>query len=60
MVIGTEAMVVFSDVLGTDADNARRVREWTIRSLVAAALHASGNGGACLSEPAAGDAGHPR
>ena len=38
VVIGTEAMVVFSDVLGTDAHTARRVREWMIRSLVAEAL----------------------
>lgn len=54
VVIGTEAMVVFSDVLATDADGARRVRQWMIRSLVAAALGGSGDT-VLSSEPVAGE-----
>lgn len=38
VVIGTEAMVVFADVLGADTETAQRIREWTIRSLVEAAI----------------------
>ena len=35
--IGTEAMVVFKDVLQVDDAEARRVKRWAIRALVAAA-----------------------
>jgi AcrR family transcriptional regulator len=38
LIIGTEAMVVFKDVLQLDAEEARRVRRWAIRALVEAAL----------------------
>ena len=37
LVIGTEAMVVFKDVLQVDDSEARRVKRWAIRALVAAA-----------------------
>ena len=37
LVIGTEAMLVFKDVLGIDAATARGVRRWTIDALVTAA-----------------------
>lgn len=37
LVIGTEAMVVFKDVLQVDDAEARRVKRWAIRALVAAA-----------------------
>ena len=37
LVLGPEAMVVFKDVLRLDAAEARRVRRWAIRALVAAA-----------------------
>jgi AcrR family transcriptional regulator len=37
LVIGTEAMVVFKDVLQLDDAEARRVKRWAIRALVAAA-----------------------
>jgi AcrR family transcriptional regulator len=37
LVIGTESMVVFKDVLQTDEEEARRVRQWAIRALVEAA-----------------------
>lgn len=37
LVIGTEAMVVFRDVLQLDDDKARKVRRWAIRALVDAA-----------------------
>ena len=37
LVIGTEAMLVFKDVLGLDPERARQARRWTIRSLVEAA-----------------------
>lgn len=36
VVIGTESMVVFSDVLQLSADEARAVRRWMIRTLVEA------------------------
>ena len=38
LVIGTEAMVVFKDVLQLKEEEARKVRRWTIRALVHAAL----------------------
>ncbi len=37
LVIGTEAMVVFKDVLQLEEAEARKVRRWTIRALVEAA-----------------------
>lgn len=37
LVIGTEAMVVFKDVLRLEDSDARRVKRWAIRALVAAA-----------------------
>lgn len=39
LIIGTEAMVVFKDVLQLDDAEARRVRHWAIRTLVEAARH---------------------
>jgi AcrR family transcriptional regulator len=38
LVIGTESMIVFRDVLAIEDDEAAAVRAWMIRSLVAAAL----------------------
>ncbi|HPO93691.1 MAG TPA: helix-turn-helix domain-containing protein [Phycisphaerales bacterium] len=38
LVFGTESMIVFEDVLGLDEKTARRVKSWTVRALVAAAL----------------------
>jgi AcrR family transcriptional regulator len=40
LVIGPEAMVVFKDVLRLDDAEARKVRRWAIRALVAAAVQA--------------------
>jgi hypothetical protein len=37
LIIGTEAMVVFKDVLQLDDADARRVKRWAIRALVDAA-----------------------
>jgi len=37
LIVGTEAMVVFKDVLQLDDAEARRVKRWAIRALVAAA-----------------------
>ena len=37
LIIGTEAMVVFKDVLQLDDSDARRVKRWAIRALVEAA-----------------------
>ena len=37
LVIGTEAMLVFKDVLRLGADEAKEIRRWTIRSLLEAA-----------------------
>jgi AcrR family transcriptional regulator len=37
VIIGTESMVVFKDVLQTDEADARKVRRWAIRALVDAA-----------------------
>ncbi|WP_328361114.1 TetR/AcrR family transcriptional regulator [Mycobacterium sp. NBC_00419] len=42
VVMGTESMVAFSDVLQLDPSNAGDVRRWMIRSLVDAALTAGG------------------
>jgi AcrR family transcriptional regulator len=38
LVFGTEAMIVFQDVLGLDEAKAKRAKEWAVRALVAAAL----------------------
>jgi AcrR family transcriptional regulator len=38
LVFGTESMIVFQDVLGADEKTARKVKRWTIRTLVEAAL----------------------
>lgn len=38
LVIGTEAMLVFKDVLQLSPEEAKAAREWTIRALAAAAL----------------------
>jgi AcrR family transcriptional regulator len=40
LVVGTEAMVVFKDVLQTDDAEARRVKRWAIQALVEAARKA--------------------
>jgi hypothetical protein len=37
LIVGTEAMVVFKDVLQVDDAEARRVKRWAIRALVEAA-----------------------
>ena len=37
LIIGTEAMVVFKDVLQLDDADARKVKRWAIRALVEAA-----------------------
>lgn len=37
LVFGTEAMIVFSGVLGLDPQTARHVKSWAIRALVRAA-----------------------
>lgn len=37
VIIATEGMIVFRDVLQVDADEARRVKRWAIRTLVEAA-----------------------
>jgi AcrR family transcriptional regulator len=37
LVFGTEAMVVFKDVLGVDEERAREVKGWAVRALVRAA-----------------------
>ncbi len=37
LIIGTESMIVFNDVLQTDDAEARKVRRWAIRALVEAA-----------------------
>ena len=41
LVIGTEALLTFKDVLRLDPDEARDVRRWTIRALVEAARKAA-------------------
>ncbi|HAV63338.1 MAG TPA: TetR family transcriptional regulator [Verrucomicrobiales bacterium] len=38
LVLGTESMIVFRDVLGVDEPTAREVKNWTIRTLVRGAL----------------------
>ncbi|MEP0706746.1 MAG: hypothetical protein ABJL17_12380 [Parvibaculum sp.] len=37
LVIGTEAMIVFKDVLQLDEKEAREVKRWAIRALIEAA-----------------------
>jgi len=44
LVLGTEAMVVFKDVLRLDDTEARTVRRWAIRALVAAARKGTARG----------------
>lgn len=44
LVIGTESMLAFKDVLAIDDAEAAAVRAWMIRSLVAAALSTQGKG----------------
>lgn len=41
MMFGIEALVVFRDVLGVDAETAREVKSWAARTLVQAALDES-------------------
>ena len=41
LIVGVESMVVFSDILGMDAETARRVKSWTARALVRAAKEES-------------------
>lgn len=41
LIIGTEAMVVFKDVLQLDDSDARKVKRWAIRALVEAARKSS-------------------
>lgn len=41
LVFGLESMIVFQDVLGIDAANARRIKQWAIGALVRAALEES-------------------
>ena len=41
MVLGTESMIVFADVLRLDAKTARRTKSWAARALVEAALKQS-------------------
>lgn len=38
LVFGTEAMIVFADVLGIDEKTSKRVKSWAIHALVTAAL----------------------
>ncbi|MBX3404680.1 MAG: TetR/AcrR family transcriptional regulator [Phycisphaeraceae bacterium] len=38
LVFGLESMIVFQDVLGLDAAEARRIKRWAIRALVRAAM----------------------
>jgi AcrR family transcriptional regulator len=43
LIIGTESMVVFKDVLQTDETDAQEVRRWAIRALVDAAVRPGSN-----------------
>lgn len=43
LIVGTESMVVFKDVLQMDEDTSREVRQWAIRALVGAALKGDNN-----------------
>jgi len=43
LIMGTESMVVFKDVLQMDEADARKVRRWAIRALVEAALKDQGD-----------------
>jgi hypothetical protein len=42
LVFGTEAMIVFRDVLRMTADEAREIKSWALKALVRAALAESG------------------
>jgi AcrR family transcriptional regulator len=41
LIFGTEAMIVFSDVLGADEKTAKKVKTWAMRALVDAAIESS-------------------
>ncbi|HZP20419.1 MAG TPA: TetR/AcrR family transcriptional regulator [Bauldia sp.] len=41
LIFGSEAMVVFRDVLGLDGSTARKIKSWAVRALVRAALEES-------------------
>ncbi|MES1167520.1 MAG: TetR/AcrR family transcriptional regulator [Pseudomonadota bacterium] len=41
LIFGTESMIVFRDVLGLDAKDAREVKSWAVRTLVRTALEES-------------------
>ena len=41
LVFGTEAMIVFRDILQLDEEKARKVKSWAVRALVRAALEES-------------------
>ena len=41
LILGTESMIVFRDVLPLDEKTARRVKSWAVRALVTAALQES-------------------
>jgi len=43
LIVGTESMVVFKDVVQMDETDARKVRRWAIRALVEAALKTEQN-----------------
>lgn len=43
LLFGTEAMIVFQDVLQLDAKSARKIKSWAARALVRAALAEAGN-----------------
>jgi hypothetical protein len=43
LIMGTESMVVFKDVLQMDETDARKVRRWAIRALVEAARKGEGD-----------------
>lgn len=42
LLFGTEAMIVFQDVLGLDAKSARKIKSWAARALVRTALDEAG------------------
>lgn len=42
LIIGTESMIVFRDVVPLDKDTAREVKSWAVRALVRAALSSQG------------------
>jgi AcrR family transcriptional regulator len=46
---GPESMIVFSDVLGIDAKDARKIKSWAIRALVSAAMAEPTAGGSAAT-----------